>query len=92
MVGLSLLCALPVGSVEHALADPEMVLILAKAKDFAWQTAMSLLFLGAKEHRIRAGELESFKNEFSRLDTRTSRDVMDFYRAHEQKAAQSSLH
>jgi uncharacterized protein (DUF2336 family) len=92
MVGLSLLCALPVGSVEHALADPEMVLILAKAKDFAWQTAMSLLFLGAKEHRIRARDLESFKNEFSRLDTSTSQDVLNSYRAHQKKAARSAVH
>jgi uncharacterized protein (DUF2336 family) len=92
MVGLSLLCALPVGAVEHAMADPEMVLILAKAKGFAWETAMSLLFLGAKEHRIRAGELETFRNEFSRLDARTSQDVLSFHRAREQKGARSALH
>jgi uncharacterized protein (DUF2336 family) len=92
MVGLSLLCALPVGAVEHAMADPEMVLILAKAKGFAWETAMSLLFLGAKEHRIRARELETFKNEFSRLDARTSQDVLSFHRAREQKGARSALH
>ena len=90
-VGLSLLCALPVGAVERAITDPEMVLILAKANDFAWETAMSLLFLGAKDHRIRAGELESFKDEFARLNAKTSQDVLSLYRSREQHA-RSSLH
>ena len=89
-VALSLLCALPVGAVERAMTDPEMVLILAKAKDFGWETAMSLLFLGAKEHRIRSRELETFRNEFSRLDARTSQDVLS--RAREQKSARSLVH
>src|SRR5262249_52727134 len=53
-VGLSLLCGLPVGAVERALADPEMTLILAKARNFEWETAMALLFLGARDHRIKA--------------------------------------
>ncbi len=91
-VGLSLLCSLPVGAVERAMIDPEMVLILAKAKDFGWETAMSLLFLGAKDHRIRAGELASFRDEFARLNTKTSQDVLSCYRSREQAGAQSALH
>jgi uncharacterized protein (DUF2336 family) len=91
-VGLSLLCALPVDAVERAMTDPEMLLILAKAKDFAWQTVMSLLFLRAKDHRIRAGELESFRDEFARLNTKTSQDVLGFYRSRGQAGAQSALH
>src|SRR6478736_4007351 len=53
-VGLSLLCSLPVDVVERALVDTsgDLTLILAKALDFAWETAMALLFLGAKDHRI----------------------------------------
>jgi uncharacterized protein (DUF2336 family) len=88
-VGLSLLCALPLGAVERVMTDPEMVLILAKAKDFAWETAMSLLFLGAKDHRIKVGELESFRDEFARLNTKTSQDVLSFYRSRGQAGAQS---
>jgi uncharacterized protein (DUF2336 family) len=91
-IGLSLLCALPVGTIEQAMTDPEMVLIVAKARDFAWETAMSLLFLGAREHRIRARELESFRNEFSRLDMRTSLDVLSFYRSPRQAGAKALLH
>ena len=60
-VGLSLLCSLPVDVVERALIDnnKEMTLILAKALDFEWETAMSLLFLGAKDHRIGARDLDA---------------------------------
>ena len=47
-VGLSMLCALPVYVVERVLVDKgrEVVLILAKALGFCWETTMSLLFLG----------------------------------------------
>ena len=79
-VGLSLLCLLPVYVVERALIDSnrEMMLILAKALDFTWETAMSLLFLGAKDHRIPARELDDMRDEFARLDTETSRSVLRF--------------
>src|SRR5450631_1353915 len=62
-VGLSLLCALPVDVVERALVDNngELTLILAKALDFARETTMSLLFLGAKDHRIAARDLDHMK-------------------------------
>ncbi len=91
-VGLSLLCALPVGAVERTMSDPKMVLNLAKAKGFAWETAMSLLFLRAKDHRIKSSELESFRDEFARLNPKTSRDVLSSYCSRDQAAAQSSLH
>jgi uncharacterized protein (DUF2336 family) len=91
-VGLSLLCALPVDVIERALTDPEMVLILAKANDFAWETVMSLLFLGARDYRIKAGELEGFRDEFARLNTKTSRDVLSFYRSRQHAAARGALH
>ena len=44
-VGLSLLCSLSVEVVERALADTggELTLVLAKALDFSWETAMALL-------------------------------------------------
>jgi uncharacterized protein (DUF2336 family) len=80
-VGLSLLCGVPIGAVELALMDREMALILAKARGFEWHTAMALLFLGAKDHRIKAQDLEELKGEFERLDTRTSQDVLNHYRS-----------
>lgn len=91
-VGLSLLCALPVDVVERALIDNnrEMALILAKALNFAWETAMSLLFLGAKDHRISARDLEDMKEEYGRLNTDTSRSVLKFYQSRKDAAAAES--
>jgi Uncharacterised protein conserved in bacteria (DUF2336) len=86
-VGLSLLCSLPVTAVERALADSEMILILAKANKFEWETAMALLFLGAKDGRIMASDLERMKEEFARLNTNTSREVLRFYQSRKQAAA-----
>jgi hypothetical protein len=75
---------LPVGTVERALADPEMTLILAKARNFGWETTMALLFLGAKDHRIKSSQLDSLKDEFERLNTKTSLDVLSFYQSRKQ--------
>jgi uncharacterized protein (DUF2336 family) len=81
-IGLSLLSALPVDVIERALFDRnrELLLITAKALKFSWQTTMALLFLGAKEHRITAGELATFERDFNRLNVETSQSVLEFYR------------
>jgi uncharacterized protein (DUF2336 family) len=91
-VGLSLLCSLPVDVVERALVDTsgELTLILAKALDFAWETAMALLFLGAKDHRISAGDLDNIREEYARLNAETSRSVLSLYRSRKNAAAVES--
>jgi uncharacterized protein (DUF2336 family) len=85
-IGLSLLCSLPVHVVELALIgkDKEVALILAKALGFSWQTTMSLLFLGAPDHRIQAQDLEKMKQEFEELNRDTSRSVLEAYQARRQ--------
>jgi uncharacterized protein (DUF2336 family) len=82
-IGLSLLCALPGDVIERALADNNraMLLVLAKALDFSWATTMSLLFLGAKDHRITAKDLNDLEKEFGRLNVETSRSVLEFYQS-----------
>jgi uncharacterized protein (DUF2336 family) len=82
-IGLSLLCSLPGDVIERALLDKnrETLLILAKALDFSWATTMSLLFLGAKDHRITAKDLHDLESEFGRLKAETSRSVLEFYQS-----------
>jgi uncharacterized protein (DUF2336 family) len=82
-IAMSLLCALPIDVIERALVDRnrEMLLILAKALDFDWNTIMALLFLGAKDHRITARELSDLEREFGRLNVATSRSVLSFYQS-----------
>ena len=58
-----------------------MLLVLAKALDFSWATTMSLLFLGAKDHRITAKDLKDLESEFGRLNVETSRSVLKFYQS-----------
>jgi uncharacterized protein (DUF2336 family) len=82
-IAMSLLCGLPIDVIERALVDRnrEMLLILAKALDFGWNTTMALLFLCAKDHRITARELNDLEREFGRLNVETSRSVLSFYRS-----------
>jgi uncharacterized protein (DUF2336 family) len=87
-VGLSLMCNLPIDVVERALVDSnrEAILILAKALELSWTTTMSLLFLGAANYRITAGDLDKMKAEFFRLNVETSRKVLKVYRSRKQTA------
>ena len=91
-VGMSLLCSLPVDVVERALLDNnrDLTLVLAKALNFSWETAMSLLFLGAKDHRISAGDLNRMKDEFARLNAEASQGVVKFYQSRKSAAAANS--
>jgi uncharacterized protein (DUF2336 family) len=83
-IGLSLLCALPPDVVERSLLferNREMLLILTKSLGFSWDTTMSLLFLGAKDHRITAGDLRQLATEYEYLNPETSKTVVEFYQS-----------
>jgi hypothetical protein len=82
-IGISLLTALPPDVIDRALFDRnrEMLLIMAKALDFSWDTMMALLFLGAKGHRITAGELRETAAAYDGLNAETSRSVLAFYQS-----------
>jgi hypothetical protein len=86
---LSLLSALPVDVIERALMDRnrEMLLVLCKALNFSWDTTMSLLFLGAKDHLITGRDLKDNEREFGRLNIETSRSILKFYQSRKNSAA-----
>jgi uncharacterized protein (DUF2336 family) len=90
-VAMSLLCDLPTDIVERTLIDKdrEPVLILAKARDFSWATTMALLFLGAPNYRITAGDLDRMKVDFHNLNTQTSKKVLAAYRSRKEIAGES---
>jgi len=91
-VALSLLCDLPIDVVERAVIDEnkEIILILAKALDLSWTTTMSLLFLGAANFRITAGDLGRMKSDFARLNVETSKKVLKVFQSRKEEAADSS--
>ncbi len=88
-VALSYLCSVSIDVVERALIDKnrESVLILAKALGFSWPTTMSLLFLGAPNYRISAGDLDRMKIDFLKLNVDTCRQVLTVYRSRKEAAA-----
>jgi hypothetical protein len=57
----------------------EMPMIFAKSLGFSWDTTMSLLFLGAPDHKISAHELDALEAKFSRLKTETAQGVIQLY-------------
>ncbi|SDT34334.1 DUF2336 domain-containing protein [Bradyrhizobium canariense] len=91
-VSLSLLCNVPIDVVERALVDVnrEAVLILAKALNFSWSTTMSLLFLGAPNYRITAGDLDRMKIDFQKLNVETSKQVLTVYRSRKEASTEGS--
>ena len=84
VIGLSLLSSLPADVVEQMLLvnNRDLILVLSKALEFSWDTAMALLFLGAENHRISASELDDLKCEFKRADIRMSRGILEVYQSH----------
>jgi hypothetical protein len=48
---------------------------------------MSLLFLGAANYRIIARDLDNMKSEFSRLNVKTSKNVLKVYQSRKETAA-----
>ena len=77
-VGLSLLCGLPDEAIDRILLDDDrgMLLTLARALDFSWESTIPLLFLGARDHRITTLSLNGMKNDFERLSVTKSRDML----------------
>jgi uncharacterized protein (DUF2336 family) len=87
IVGLTLLCSLPSDVVERALTGKsrELLLLLAKAADFSWDTAMALLFLGAPGFQISSRDLDGLKDQFTRLHVSSSREILAHYRERKTK-------
>ena len=83
VVGLSLLCGLPVNVTERALLDStgDLLLILMRALGYSWETSMAFLFLAAPGHRISAMDLEDKRLEFDRLSLKAAQKILDFYKS-----------
>ncbi len=91
IVALTLLCSLPSDVIERALAgkNRELLLIVAKAHEFSWDTTEALLFLGAPHFTISNHELDDLHEQFTRLHVSSSKDVLRHYRNRRTKVAAS---
>ena len=88
VVGLSLLCKLPVNITERALTDVtgDLLLVLTKALHFSWETTMALLFLAARDHRLSSRALEGKRKDFEKLTLDSALAVMEFYQSRKDQA------
>lgn len=82
VVALTMLCSLPSDVVERALfgKSRELLLILAKAHEFSWETTAALLFLGAPHFTISNHELDDLRDQFERLHAVSAKEVLKHYR------------
>jgi hypothetical protein len=68
--------------VERSLAGQsrELLLILAKAFQFSWDTVEALLFLGAPHFTISNHELDVLRDQFTSLHVSSSQEILAHYR------------
>lgn len=85
VAAVALMCELPVGAVERAFVQnqTEQIIVLARALDLCWATAMKLLLLHANVNVSSRPHLDvSFAN-FLRLQPKSARMALQFYRMRE---------
>jgi len=92
-VALSIMCDLPIGLIERALvqSEPEQLLVLAKAIDLSWETTKAVLILQAGRGGVAKERLNQYFASFFRLQAKTARTTLQFYRLREQ-ANRGSVH
>lgn len=92
-VALSLMCDLPIGLIERALAqdDPEQLIVFAKASDLTWESAKALITVQAGRGGVTQERLNQCFASFFRLQPKTARTALQFYRLRE-KASGGSAH
>jgi hypothetical protein len=87
------MCDLPIGLIERALveSEQEQLLVFAKAIDLSWETAKAMLALQAGSGGVTADRLQQCFASFFRLQPKTARTALQFYRLRE-KANGGSVH
>lgn len=84
-VALSIMCDLPIGAIERTMVqqDCDHLLLLAKAIGLSWNTTKALLLLQSRPHSPSASESEQSLAKFTKLQARTARKAIEFYRMRE---------
>lgn len=85
VAALSMLCAVPIDVVDRLLDGdrPDPVLILCKARGFAWSTARVIVQAPRRGRRISTQALDSALANFERLSATTAQRVLRFWQAAE---------
>lgn len=82
---LSLMCDLPIGAVERALAQGhhEQILLFAKAAGLSWNTTLALIKFQACGQAVAQPEADQYFASYSRMRVKTAQTALQFYRLRE---------
>src|SRR5689334_177400 len=82
-MALSVLAACPIELVERAVLNDNAgtVQLVAKAGGCSWATAKALLLMRVADRRLSKIDLDQARENFERLELRTARRVLEFYKA-----------
>ena len=92
-MALSLMCDLPIGLVERCLVEgrTEQLLIIARAIDLSWDSAMALLLMQRGEGgSMSRAELDECFASYARMQQKTAQTALQFYRTRERSARSPS--
>jgi uncharacterized protein (DUF2336 family) len=89
-VALAVICNLPIGAVERAMAHhgSEQIVVLAKAAHLSWSTTEAILAMRSGKKPLPR-EIEQGFTSFTKLRPETAEQAMRFYRLREQAAKQA---
>ncbi|WP_051160758.1 DUF2336 domain-containing protein [Bradyrhizobium japonicum] len=82
---LSLMCDLPIATVERALAQGhyEQVLLFAKAAGLSWNTTLALIKFQAYGRAVAQSDADQYFASYSRMRVQTAQTALQFYRLRE---------
>jgi uncharacterized protein (DUF2336 family) len=85
VAAIAVLCDLPIGVVERAFVQrqTEQIIVLARAIELSWTTTEKLLLLHAGVNGSSRQQLDLNFTSFSRLQPKTARTALQFYRMRE---------
>lgn len=85
VAALSLMCDIPIGTVERAFVQnqTEQIVVLARAINISWATTLKLLLLHAGVNGTSRQQLDVTFANFFRLQPETARMALKFYRMRE---------
>ena len=85
VAAIAVLCELPIGVVERAFVQnqTEQIIVLARALELTWTTTEKLLLLHAGVNGSSRQHLDLNFTSFSRLQPKTARTALQFYRMRE---------
>ena len=90
-VALSLMCDLPIGLIERTLVqnEPEQLMVFVKASNLSWETAKAIIILQAGRGGVAKQRLDECFASFFRLQPKTARAALQFYRLREKASGGS---